>query len=84
MLKMVVSTEQMDGLLTDKDLADRYKAQIQCRRCGKWTLTDIRSDENICNNTTKGIYCGANDFDVTSVTSKRSFNSATKRKVRGK
>lgn len=84
------TTAQMDGILTEQDERDRYKAYIQCRRCNGWTLVDGDAEmhttiagyskNQVCE------HCGAHDFDPTSTTSKRTWNpqTAKRRKPRVK
>lgn len=73
---MIPTTFEMDGLLTDDDIANRFMIHRQCRDCGKWTKMDTR-DKNV-----KCRECGGDDFDLQSTTSDRTFNPLTKRKVR--
>jgi rRNA maturation endonuclease Nob1 len=72
------TTFEMDGLLTPEDVARRHSVFMQCRGCSKWSKTDSRLDHHTCE------HCGGTDFDPTSITSERTFNPLTKRKVKVK
>lgn len=75
----ILTTLEMDGLLTKQDIANRFLAMRQCRRCNNWTKQDLRHKDNEpCTN------CSSTDFDPTSSKSIRTYNFLTdkKRKVK--
>jgi rRNA maturation endonuclease Nob1 len=74
----VPTTLEMDGLISEKDIENRYKIMEQCRACAKWTLQDTQAEsKKPCQ------YCGENNFDPTSGTSLRTYNPLLKRKPKG-
>lgn len=75
-----VTTFQMDGLMTQKDIDERNLVYKQCRACSKWTMMDISKPESPCSN----IECGETKYDKHSTKSKRTFNKLvdSKRKVK--
>lgn len=72
----VLTTFEMDGLLTEKDIAERHLCFKQCRGCSKWTLMDTTKEDIPCQ------WCHITDYDITSTISKRSYNPMNKRKVK--
>lgn len=74
----ILTTNEMDGLLTPEDIAIKDIVYIQCRDCTKWTEFDINFAHKQCS------HCGSNQLDAQSTTSKRTFNpiKAKGRKVR--
>lgn len=77
------TTEEMDGLYTEEDIAEKYNAYAQCKRCSGWTYIH-GSRESYGRLSVIGTceHCGSNDFDPQSVVSKDSFNpEIAKRRV---
>lgn len=77
----VPTTAEMDGLLTQGDMRNRFKVMKQCKNCLKWTQQDTRKPDVPCHN------CGAPDsYDIQSTKSLRTFDPAkdNKRKIKYK
>lgn len=75
------TTEEMDGLITDEDKANKHKVMAQCKNCNKWTqqsIEDRSQPYRPCYN------CGEVSYDIQSIKSLRTFNPLTdnKRKVK--
>lgn len=49
---MVRTTFEMDGLYTEKDIADRFFVMKPCINCGKYNKQDLRVGDKPC------VYCG--------------------------
>lgn len=73
----MLTTDEMDGLFTEKDIAQKYLVYLQCRKCTKWTSMDYREPHKRC------MECGADEYDSTSMISARTFNPLNKRKIKG-
>lgn len=77
------TTDEMDGIFTEEDRAEKYNAYAQCVDCFKWTYI-IGSEASHGSISSAGTceHCGGHRFDPHSVTSKRSFNiEAAKRRL---
>ena len=75
--EVVPTTDEMDGLFTQEDKANKYKVMAQCQSCNAWTELEQRGPPIPCSG------CGAKRYDPTSYTSLRSFNPDRKRVARG-
>lgn len=69
------TTLEMDGLFSQEDIINKDIIFLQCRKCSKWTKTNIHTKNNVCE-------CGSINFDLQSATSLRTFNPKNKRKVK--
>lgn len=77
------TTDQMDGLYTEEDIAEKYNAYAQCRKCFGWTYI-LGSQACLGQITSVGIceHCGSHDFDPQSAISKSTFHpEIAKRRV---
>lgn len=75
------TTDEMDGLITDEDKANKYKIMLQCASCNKWTKQDIEDRSKPykpCHN------CEAIAYDITSGKSLRTYNPLTDSKRKPK
>ena len=75
----IPTTLEMDGLVSEKDIENRYKCMFQCRKCAKWTLQDML-ESTVTRLQKPCQYCGKREFDPTSGTSLRTYNPFNKRK----
>lgn len=76
----VPTTAEMDGLLTQQDMRDRFFVMLQCTACLKWTKQDQRQKTKPCSNPE----CGRMAFDSTSIKSLRTYDPErdNKRKIK--
>lgn len=73
----IPTTDEMDGLFTAEDKANKYKIMLQCQACNEWTQNEQWQPPVPCSN------CGQKKYDPTSATSLRTFDPRKKRKVKG-
>lgn len=69
------TTLEMDGYFTERDIAHRYDAYVQCRSCRKWTL--IEGTSETYGHLLKGAKCGQcenSNIDFKSIISWRTYN----------
>lgn len=77
---MTLTTAQMDGLLTPKDIATRNNCHVQCQGCEKWTPVVATGTFFEWSANLRCGHCGGREFDPTSLTSDRTFNPKTRRR----
>ena len=69
------TTDQMDGLFTDEDIAEKYNAYAQCNKCFGWTyIIGTRESYGMITSVGTCEHCGEHSFDPQSVISKRTFS----------
>jgi len=77
-MSSVISTHEIDGLLTKEDIDNKDTVVFQCRNCKKWTIHNnhrhLEEKYIPCTN------CGKIDYDPTSLKSLRSYNPTTDNK----
>lgn len=73
----IPTTDEMDGLFTPEDRADKHKVMAQCQSCNEWTQIEVWKPPLPCFN------CGQKNYDSTSFTSLRTFNPHNKRTAKG-
>lgn len=73
----VPTTDEMDGIFTAEDKANKNKVMLQCTKCNEWTQNEAWKPPVPCTG------CGAKQYDPTSATSLRTFNPTTKRVAKG-
>lgn len=78
-----MTTDQMDGILTDEDKKNRHTVMFQCKNCRQWTRhynwVSGETNEHVpCSN------CGEMNYDNSSIKSVRTYNPLTdnKRKIK--
>lgn len=78
----IPTTAEMDGLLTQEDMRNRFYVMLQCTGCSKWTKQDQRKPQKPCSNPD----CGKQAFDSTSLKSLRTYDPLkdNKRKIKAK
>lgn len=64
----IPTTLEMDGLLTEKDIADRHRIYGQCKACFEYSTFDITIGLFKCS------FCGHNGHDKRATVSQRSFD----------
>lgn len=77
----VPTTFEMDDLLTEEDIKNRYTVVFQCKGCNKWTIHKewVPGQVNIhapCSN------CGIVNYDSSSIKSLRTYSPDTDNKRR--
>lgn len=82
-MNKIPSTFEMDGLLTQEDIRNRYKVMWQCRECKKWTqhndwLPGEQNNQKPCD------HCGKLNYDPWSMKSLRTYRPLVdnKRKIK--
>lgn len=73
----IPTTDEMDGIFTAEDKANKYKVMLQCQGCNEWTENEQWKPPTPCHN------CGGKSYDPTSATSLRTWNPSTKRIAKG-
>lgn len=74
-----MTTDEIDGLLTDEESTQRNTVMIQCRLCDEWVLIEGWSffgEHKDCP------YCGGNDYNASTAKSPRTFRRPTKKRRR--
>lgn len=75
MSNKVPTTFEIDGLLTEKDIADRFKVVVQCRNCNTWNHQNVEDQQHkVLKHYTPCINCHKNDYDLQSVKSINTYN----------
>jgi hypothetical protein len=78
----VPTTAEMDGLLTQEDMRNRFKVVMQCKNCKKWTTMNhpepMKTEIIPCEG------CGQKNYDSTSIKSLRTYNPLTDNKRKPK
>lgn len=87
----IPTTFEMDGLLTQTDIDNRFRVVLQCKTCRQWTemnhpeplKTELVPCRGIINKIT-GERCGLINYDSTSIKSYRSYSPLTDNKRKPK
>jgi hypothetical protein len=74
----VPTIAEMDGLLTQQDMRDRYLVMIECAGCGKFNQQDI-SPENRHNRHEPCVKCGGRSYNAKSTISLRTYSPNRKK-----
>lgn len=76
----ILTTDEMDGIFTEKDRKHRDHVHIFCENCSQWTeiYGYKHNDKYECAN------CEKSQLDLKSITSHRTFDPFRKRRGRGK
>lgn len=69
---MLPTTNEMDGLLTEDDIKNRYRVMIQCRECRKWTQHNDWTPDGPHNHLPCSS-CGKINYDPWSMKSLRTY-----------
>ena len=77
------TTFEMDGLLTQEDIDNRYTVVFQCKDCKKWT-THYNHVPGGTNSYIPCETCGGKNYDASSIKSFRTYNplNDNKRKIK--
>lgn len=80
----IPTTDEMDGLFSEIDIANKYVYMICCNQCFGWTRADLSDEQTTPFMSTQQIHCEhcySTNFDTRSTHSIRTFDIQKAKKI---